>query len=52
MDDWDCPGCGQPEDYCDCNELADGYVCESCGETPTYRELHQGSCKGCEDCRD
>jgi len=46
---FECNTCGQDDDNCVCDEIAEGYECGKCGYEPTYRELHQGSCVQCRE---
>lgn len=44
---FECGTCGQDTEFCICDQEAEGYECGKCGYTPTYRELHRGTCVQC-----
>lgn len=40
----ECTKCGMDTLECRCDKPAEGYECERCGRTPTWRELQHGTC--------
>ena len=48
MNDY-CENCGCVR--CECDHRAEGYECQDCGATPTYRELQVGRCRECAEDR-